>query len=219
VSTGGAVGRDSRVSNGVNPRNQKAEGIRICRAYPGRPRGEIEGPGCRREREGSEWKLNEETRDGTEEERGRRGLEVNHGQLGRSKPASDDQRRKGRGQGELRKHAGSSESERRLRGGEYIHDHRHSILNTRRSVVYKWQPEDIVAKSNRAYRPGHRGIQIETTAQKVEGGQVARPAGDRKDEGARLADGRTFGTRSRGPKRNTQKEAYNTTHGANQEPK
>jgi len=57
----GAVGRDSRVSSGADPRNKKkAEGIRFYRAYPGCPRGEIEGPGGRREVEGSGWKLNEE---------------------------------------------------------------------------------------------------------------------------------------------------------------
>jgi hypothetical protein len=43
------------------PRDKKkAEGIRFFRAYPGCPRGEIEGPGGRREVEGSGWKLNEE---------------------------------------------------------------------------------------------------------------------------------------------------------------
>jgi len=149
-------------------------------------------------------------------EREARGLVVERGQLGSSKPASDDQRRKGRGKDEFRKHAGSSESERKLRGGEYIHDHRHSILNTRRSVLYTWQPEDIVAESNRAYRPGHRGIQIETKAQKVEGGQVARPAGGQERRGARLADGRTFGNTEPGTK--TQHTERGVQHDAGRKP-
>jgi hypothetical protein len=81
------LGRDSSVSSGAETRDQKkAEGIRFCRAYPGRPRGEIEGPGGRREGEGSGWRLNE-ARGGTNEERGR--------QPGNSELASDDQRRKG----------------------------------------------------------------------------------------------------------------------------
>jgi hypothetical protein len=84
---------------------------------------------------------------------------------------------------------------------------------------YTWQSEDIVAESNCAYRPGHRGIQIETKVQKVEGGQVARPVGRQDRRGARLADERTFRTRGRVAKCNTQKEAYNTRRGANQEPK
>jgi hypothetical protein len=105
----------------------------------------------------------------------RRGLEVKRGRHGSYKPASDDQRRKGKGEGELRKHAG-----RKLCGGEYIHDYRHPILNTRRLVLYTWQSEDIIAKSNCAYKPGHRGIQIETKVQKVEGGQVSRPAGGKE---------------------------------------
>jgi hypothetical protein len=50
-----------RVSSVADPRDKKkAEGIRFYRAYPGCPRGEIEGPGGRREVEGSGWKLNEE---------------------------------------------------------------------------------------------------------------------------------------------------------------
>jgi hypothetical protein len=102
----------------------------------------------------------------------------------------DDQRRKGRGQGEFRKYAGSSESERKLRGGEYIHDHGHLILNTR-SVLYAWPLEDIVAESNRGCKLGHRGIQIEIKAQNVEEGQVMRPAGGQERRGARLAVGNT----------------------------
>jgi hypothetical protein len=72
-------------------------------------------------------------------------------------------------------------------------------------VLYIWQPENIVTESNRAYRPGHRGIQIETNVQKVEGGRRETRGGQER-RGASLADEETFGTRSRGPKRNTQKE-------------
>jgi hypothetical protein len=144
VSTGGAVERDLSVSSRAETRDQKkVEGIRFCRAYPRCPCGEIEGPGGRHEREGSRWRLNE-AQGSTKEGRGRQGLEVERGQLSSSKLVSDNQRRKGREKGE---HAGSSESERKLRGGEYIHNHRHS-LNTMISVLYKWQPKDIVAESN-----------------------------------------------------------------------
>jgi hypothetical protein len=97
--------------------------------------------------EGSGWKLNEGRHEAERKRReGGEGQKSNAGNSAARNRRWTNQGRKGKGKGELRKHAGSSGSEHKLRGGEYIHDHRDSILNTRRSVLYTWQPEDIAAE-------------------------------------------------------------------------